>query len=334
MFQIFLLISKYLSRGSYTEGRFFLHILRLFFNEERARRIFRFIVPFGIFLSQFLIILSSVIVVLDSLPNLDPRYHKFFIIVEIAITLIFTLEYFYEIVIRSSVQRRRFIFSFFGVVDLLAILPFYISYFNFGEAYTTTLAIRILRTVRLLKFLEHYRAVRLFSRAFIEARQEIFIFSFCAIILIYLASVGIYIFEHKIQAEAFSSIAQSLWWAVISLTTVGYGDIVPVTAGGKIFTCFILLLGLGFVAIPTSIFTTVLLQIKRDQVHEVDMHESQVEKAKKAQEEGRGENQKGYLEGMGVKDGNLIIQLLRSQEKALVNLQKEIQSLKKNTRMD
>jgi voltage-gated potassium channel len=97
-----------------------------------------------------------------------------------------------------------------------------------------------------------------FTRAIKSAKEEIFLFIFITLILIYFSAVGIYYFENKAQPEHFSSIFDSLWWAIITLTTVGYGDVYPITVGGKVFTFFILMIGLGIVAIPTGIISSAL----------------------------------------------------------------------------
>ncbi len=101
-------------------------------------------------------------------------------------------------------------------------------------------------------------AARRFHRAFIIAKEELALFLFAALIILYLAGVGIYYFEYPAQPEAFCSVFHSLWWAVATLTTVGYGDIYPVTLGGKIFTFFILIIGLGVVSIPAGMVASAL----------------------------------------------------------------------------
>ena len=148
-------------------------------------------------------------------------------------------------------ERARF----FGLVDLVAILPFYIGT---GVDLRSIRAFRLLRLFRLLKLARYSRAMQRYHRAFIIAKEELVLFSVTALILFYLASVGIYHFEHVAQPEAFKSVFHSFWWAVTTLTTVGYGDAYPITLGGKIFTFFVLMIGLGFVAVPTGLFASAL----------------------------------------------------------------------------
>ncbi|MFT6370944.1 MAG: voltage-gated potassium channel [Maribacter sp.] len=106
--------------------------------------------------------------------------------------------------------------------------------------------------------MRYNRALAHFSRAINRAKEEILLFLFLTLILIYFSAVGIYYFENTAQPEHFSSIFDSLWWAIITLTTVGYGDVYPITVGGKVFTFFILMIGLGIVAIPTGIISSAL----------------------------------------------------------------------------
>ena len=149
-------------------------------------------------------------------------------------------------------RKLKFIFSFFGLVDLFAILPFYLS---------TGLDLRSLRALRLLRLFKLFRyskTIQRLNNAIKLAKQELVMFFSLTCILLYLAGVGIYYFENAAQPDTFSSIIDSLWWAVATLTTVGYGDIYPITAGGKIFTFFILMIGLGIVSIPAGIIASAI----------------------------------------------------------------------------
>jgi voltage-gated potassium channel len=112
--------------------------------------------------------------------------------------------------------------------------------------------------IRILKLARYSDAILRFHRAFLIAKEEILLFFFVTVIVLYLAGVGIYYFENEAQPEAFSSVFHSLWWAVATLTTVGYGDIYPVTAGGKFFTFIVLLIGLGIVSVPAGLVASAL----------------------------------------------------------------------------
>ena len=160
---------------------------------------------------------------------------------------IFTAEYMYRVYVAEN--RLKFIFSFYGLVDLLAILPFYLAT---AVDLRTLRLVRLLRLARLLKLVRYHRAIARLGKAFILAREELIIFTVGTLIFLYLAAVGIYYFENTVQPDKFRSIFDSLWWAVTSLTTVGYGDIYPVTVGGRVFSFIVLMLGLGLVAMPTG----------------------------------------------------------------------------------
>lgn len=207
---------------------------------------------FAVFI-QILILVSIVTFSVETIPNLKPQTKTILYVVEVFSVSIFTLEYLLRIYVADS--KPKFIFSFFGLIDLLAILPFYLS---FGVDLRSLRALRFLRLFRILKLVRYNRAMNHFTRAIKSAKEEIFLFVFITLILIYFAAVGIYYFENKAQPEHFSSIFDSLWWAIITLTTVGYGDVYPITVGGKVFTFFILMIGLGIVAIPTGIISSAL----------------------------------------------------------------------------
>ena len=207
-----------------------------------------------------LIVFSTICFTMETLPDLQPGTGKFLHYSEIVVVVIFSVEYLYRVYIARN--RLSFIFSFYGLVDLLAILPFYIAP---ALDLRTLRLLRLLRMLRLLKLLRYQKAMVRFGRALYIAREELVIFAVATLILIYLAAVGIYYFEHAAQPDVYRSILDSLWWAVTSLTTVGYGDIYPITFGGRLFTFFILMLGLGFVAIPAGIMASALTSIRRQQ---------------------------------------------------------------------
>ena len=174
--------------------------------------------------------------------------------------VLFTIEYVLRIATAPKV--RGYIFSFHGIIDLVAILPFYLS---FGVDLRAARALRLFRIFRILKLARYNRAIARFGKAISEAKEEIMIFLFAAIILLYLSAVGIYYFERECQPESFGSIVHSLWWALITLTTVGYGDAYPVTVGGKLFTFVILICGLGVVAVPAGIVSSALSRVMRNE---------------------------------------------------------------------
>ncbi len=215
-------------------------------NDTRLSRFFGFSI-------QLLIILSVVTFSIETIPDLKPRTRSILKSFELFCVIIFSIEYVLRVYVAD--KKLKFIFSFFGIIDLLAILPFYVA---FGVDLRSVRTLRFVRLFRLLKLVRYNRAIKHFARAISIAKEEILLFFFITLILIYLSGVGIYYFEHEAQPEQFSSIFDSLWWAIITLTTVGYGDVYPITIGGRLFTFFILMIGLGVVAIPTGILSSAL----------------------------------------------------------------------------
>ena len=167
--------------------------------------------------------------------------------------MIFTVEYILRLMVAD--KKLKFIFSFYGLIDLAAILPFYIAT---GIDLRLIRALRLLRLFRAFKLLRYSKAITRFHKAMILVREELIMFIALTMILIFLAGAGIYYFEHPAQPEVYKSLFDSLWWAVASLTTVGYGDIYPITVGGKIFTFFVLMIGLGIVSVPTGLVASAL----------------------------------------------------------------------------
>ncbi len=202
---------------------------------------------------QVLIVLSLIAFAVETLPNLSHVTHRALRIFEIACIGIFTIEYGLRWLVATS--KVKFATSFFGIIDLLAILPFYLS---LGIDIRSIRAFRLLRLFRAFKLARYNAAIQRFHRAFLIAKEEIILFLFVTMILLYFAAVGIYYFENEAQSDAFSSVFHSLWWAVITLTTVGYGDVYPVTIGGRVFTFLILLIGLGVVSVPAGLVASAL----------------------------------------------------------------------------
>ena len=202
---------------------------------------------------QALILFSLLTFSLETLPNLSEKERHWLYISEIVTIGIFTIEYLTRLIL--SKRKLSYIFSFFGIIDLIAFLPFYIG---LGVDLRSLRAVRFVRLLRLFKMARYSKALQRFHRAFVISKEEIILFFFSACIMLYLAGVGIYYCEHEAQPKVFASVFDGLWWAVATLTTVGYGDCYPVTAGGKIFTFFILLIGLGIISVPTGMVASAL----------------------------------------------------------------------------
>lgn len=206
---------------------------------------------------QALIVLSLISFSIETLPNLSESAQLWLRGFEIFSVIVFSIEYLLRVYVATP--RRAYIFSFFGIVDVVAILPFYIGT---GVDLRSIRIFRLLRLFRIFKLARYSAAVRRFHLALNIAKEEIVLFLGATLILLYLAAVGIYYFESDAQPEQFGSVFHSLWWAVATLTTVGYGDVYPVTVGGRIFTFFVLLIGLGVISVPAGLVASALAKAR------------------------------------------------------------------------
>lgn len=207
-----------------------------------------------------LILLSVIGFSLETIPTLSPELKEALHVMEVVIVVVFTLEYVMRIV--SAPRKLAFVFSFYGIIDLLAILPFYLA---FAVDLRSLRLLRLFRIIRLMKLARYTAALDRFAKAFDQSKEELFIVIVSSITLIFLAAVGIFHFEHAAQPDVFRSIFDCLWWAVSSSTTVGYGEIYPITIGGKLLTTVFLFLSIGLVAVPTGIFSSALLSVRRNE---------------------------------------------------------------------
>tara|TARA_R110002050_G_C8899563_1_gene510032 strand:- start:775 stop:1500 length:726 start_codon:yes stop_codon:yes gene_type:complete len=202
---------------------------------------------------QVLILLSLIAFTIETFPDNSKNTIETLKTFELLCVIIFSIEY----ILRIYVSKKpfRYIFSFYGIIDFLAIFPFYLR----GAYDLRALrAFRIFRIFRALKLIRYNKALNRFHIAAKIVKEEIVLFLIVTSIFIFLASAGIYFFENKAQPEIFTSVIHSGWWAVVTLTTVGYGDVYPITVGGKIFTFFILLIGVGIVTIPAGLVASAL----------------------------------------------------------------------------
>ena len=203
---------------------------------------------------QVVIFVSLAGLTIESLDGLPTLAYRLLLIIEVASIALFTLEYLLRVFAAPS--ALRYIFSFWGIVDFLAVFPYY--FFNDSQW------VRALRFLRIFRLLRRSRALARFTEAFMEARSELMVFGTTAFIMLFVAAAGIYQFEHKAQPEVFSSIPESLWWAVVTLTTVGYGDVYPITPLGRLFTGLVMIIGLGVVAGLTGVIASALTHVREE----------------------------------------------------------------------
>jgi voltage-gated potassium channel len=203
----------------------------------------------------WLILISILLVSLESVPSLNLFQMKMISYFEWAITILFTLEYMIRVIIVRN--KKRYLVSFFGVVDLLAILPTYLSLFIPGTQFALMLRIfRLLRVFRILKLGKYIGESYLLLNALKASRYKITVFLEGVLIVVVLVGTLMYIIEG--ETSGFNSIPESIYWAIVTLTTVGFGDIAPVTPLGRAVASMLMLLGYGVIAVPTGIVSAEL----------------------------------------------------------------------------
>ena len=221
---------------------------------------------------QFLILVSAVTFVIESdreQLEVDP-YAIYFVILDVAFLVLFSIEYVLRVYIEP--RKRDFIFSFYGMIDLLAILPslflsIWIVSIRF-DRFDRVPSFRVLRILRFLRIFRVFKATRFIlavdrlTEALHEIQQELVALVILSLMFVYLAACGIHYFEREAQPEAFGSILDSMWWAVVTLTTIGYGDVYPTTPGGRVFTALVALVGVGLIAIPSGLLASVLTEAR------------------------------------------------------------------------
>ena len=201
-------------------------------------------------------ILASVgVVVLDSVPAIKANWHSALYLAEWFFTLLFTAEY----VLRLLVVRKplRYARSFFGVIDLLAILPTFLSLlFPAGASLTVIRALRLLRIFRVLKLVEYSSEAGMLIDALLRSRRKIFVFIATLLTIVVIFGALMYVVEGP--AHGFTSIPTSMYWAIVTVATVGFGDIAPGTPFGRFVTSVLIVIGYSIIAVPTGIYTAEL----------------------------------------------------------------------------
>lgn len=199
-----------------------------------------------------LILLSTFIVMMESVQIYDAKLHLVFVISEILITIIFTVEYVLRII--TIRNKREYIFSFFGIIDFLAILPFYMSlFFPITKYFLILRMLRMLRVFRIFNLMDFMNDGKFIVTALKNSSRKIYIF--LMFLIIFSVIVGSMMFMVEGHREGFESIPQSIYWAVVTVTTVGYGDVSPGTPLGKFLSVLLMLAGYSIIAVPTGIVT-------------------------------------------------------------------------------
>jgi len=204
-----------------------------------------------------LILFSVAAVMIESVELYSIKYKNALTLFEWTITAIFSLEYLLRII--SVKKPLKYIFSFYGLIDLISLLPTYLGLFMFSESISsikTIRTIRLLRVFRILKLIRYVKAANTLKQALIASRQRIIVFLLAVLAVATIMGTIIYIIEDS--KDGFTSIPRSIYWAIVTLTTVGYGDIAPQTVLGQFFASIIMILGYAIIAVPTGMVSVEL----------------------------------------------------------------------------
>lgn len=211
------------------------------------------------------IILSVIIVMLDSVSELHNRYVRIFVYAEWIFTILFTIEYVTRIII--SRKPLDYITSFYGIIDLLSILPTYMSLIITGSHYLLVIRIlRMLRIFRILKLNRYLRASQVLQISLRQSKYKIIVFLEVVIATVVIMGSFMYLIEGP--EHGFNSIPRSIYWAIVTLTTVGFGDITPQTILGQFFASIIMILGYSIIAVPTGIISAELMRAEKPRRNE------------------------------------------------------------------
>lgn len=206
-----------------------------------------------------MILLSVLVVSLESVEEWEMKYGRIFTILEWVFTGIFTIEYLLRLII--TVRPIRYATSFYGIIDLLAIIPTYLSLILAGTQYLIIIRIlRLLRVFRIFKLGKYLVEGDQLRRAMIASRNKITVFLFAVSLLVVLIGSIMYLIEGGTN-DGFSSIPRSIYWAIVTLTTVGYGDITPQTDIGQLLSAIVMILGYAIIAVPTGIVTNEMISV-------------------------------------------------------------------------
>ncbi|MDH5365506.1 MAG: ion transporter [Cyclobacteriaceae bacterium] len=211
------------------------------------------------------ILLSVVVVMLESVAHLKVAYGNIFNILEWSFTILFTLEYFARLLVIK--KPTKYAFSFFGLVDLLSIIPTYLSLFAVGfHSLLVIRSLRLLRVFRIFKLMRFLGEASQLNRALKASRAKIIVF--IGVVSISVAILGTLMYLIEGGENGFTSIPRSIYWAIVTLTTVGYGDIAPNTVLGQTIASLVMILGYGIIAVPTGIVTSeIALQKQKEKLN-------------------------------------------------------------------
>lgn len=209
------------------------------------------------------IIVSVIVVMLESVASIKAEYGQFLFLAEWTFTILFSVEYILRLY--SIGHPIHYAKSFYGIIDLVSILPTYLSLiFPGGQYFVVIRLLRMLRVFRILKFVQYLGAANQLAAAMRASKRKIFIFLFTVMIIVVIVGSAMYVIEG--EQNGFTSIPRSIYWAIVTLTTVGYGDISPQTPIGQTLASIIMILGYGIIAVPTGIVTSELVNPTNEKI--------------------------------------------------------------------
>ena len=215
-----------------------------------------------------LIALSILSIVLESFSGLNDKYHTVFHVFETVTVVVFSIEYLLRIWTADLLYpeakhpRLKYIFSFMAVIDLLAILPFYLPFISADLRFLRMMRLfRLFRLLRVFKLGRYFEALQIIVRVIRTSGPQLIMSVVICFFVMLFSAIIMYTVENPVQPEQFPNVISSLWWAICTLTTVGYGDVYPVTHVGRLFASVISLVGIGIIAIPTGIIAAGFNQV-------------------------------------------------------------------------
>jgi len=225
----------------------------VFGTETRAGKLFDIILLWAI-------LLSVLVVMLESVKEVRTNFEQLFFYIEWFFTILFTIEYLLRLFITA--QPRKYAFSFIGIIDLLATIPTYLALFVAGGSYLVVIrSIRLLRIFRILKLGRYLSEASVLTSALASSRHKIMVFLGAVITIVMIMGTLMYMIEGGVSG--FTSIPRSIYWAIVTVTTVGYGDIAPQTITGQFVASILMLMGYAIIAVPTGIVTSELTQAEQ-----------------------------------------------------------------------
>lgn len=231
----------------------------------------------AIILNVFLatmVVLNIAGFVLFSIPEYRQILHSWEETTVVLFVLVFGIEYALRVWSANAkppykeslpITRKRYLRSLMGVIDLMAFLPALLVWLLPSDTFGDLRILKLLAIIRIVKLTRYSDSLTVLARLYHDNAKALIATAMIMMLLSFLAAAGIYVFEHEAQPELFGSIPAAMWWAFVSLSTVGYGDMVPITVGGKLFGVFVMISGVGIAAMPAGIFASSFVQLIREQ---------------------------------------------------------------------